>query len=113
MQPIAVRVTGTGNSPAFVMDYMQNPFAVSIGCVLGTAAGTFNVQHCFDFSTVMQPSWNGSTGVTWFNNTGITAATASVSGNYAFPVAAVRLNVIGALATTTVDMFLTQASNAP
>jgi hypothetical protein len=113
MMPIQMRVTGTGNSTAIIPDFMQNPFNISIGCVLGTAAGTFSVQHTFDYSTVMSPTWNGSSGVTWFNNTGINAATASVSGNYAFPVAAIRLNVSGAVATTTVDVSITQASNAP
>lgn len=113
MQPIQVTVIGTGSSTAFIMDYMQNPFQVSIGCVLGTAAGTFNVQHTFDYSTVFSPTWNGSTGVTWFNNSGITNATANISGNYAFPVAAIRLNISNAVATTQVTMTITQASNAP
>lgn len=113
MQPLQTTVIGTGSSVPWIMDYMQNPFQVSIGCVLGTAAGTFNVQHCFDYRTVFLPTWDGSTGVTWFNNTGITAATASISGNYAFPVAAIRLNVVSAVATTQVQIFVTQASNAP
>lgn len=113
MQPIQVTVTGTGVSTAFLPDYMQNPFQISIGCVLGTAAGTFSVQHCFDYQTVYSTAWNGSTGVTWFNNSGITNATASISGNYAFPVAAIRLNVSNAVATTTVTMIITQATNAP
>ena|SRR5689334_6168772 len=113
MQPIAVTVTGTAVSTAFIPDYMQNPFQISIGCVLGTAAGTFSVQHCFDYSTVLSPKWDGSTSVTWFNNSGITNATGSISGNYAFPVAAIRLNVSDAVATTTVTMFITQATNAP
>jgi hypothetical protein len=113
MQPIQVTVTGTAASTAFLMDYMQNPFQVSVACVLGTAAGTFSVQHTFDYTTVFSPTWNGSTGVTWFNNSGITNATATISGNYAFPVAAIRLNVTNAVATTTVAMTITQASNAP
>lgn len=113
MQPIAVTVIGTGVSTAFIMDYMQNPFNVSIGCTIGTAAGTFTVQHCFDYSTVFSPTWNGSTGVTWFNNSGVTNATAAIAGNYAFPVAAIRLNVTGAVATTSITMNITQASNAP
>lgn len=113
MQPIAVTVTGTGVSTSFIMDYMQNPFQVSLGVVLGTAAGTFSVQHTMDYSTVFSPTWNGSTGVTWFNNSGITNATASIGGNYAFPVAAIRLNVSAAVATTTVTLNITQASNAP
>lgn len=113
MQPIQVTVNGTGISTAFIMDYMQNPFQVSVACVMD-AAGTYSVEHTFNYSTVFSPTWNGSTGVTWFPNTGIVNATAgTASGNYAFPVAAIRLNVSGAVATTVTTMFLTQASNAP
>jgi len=113
MMPIQMRVTGTGNSTAIIPDFMQNPFNVSIGCVAGTASVTFDVQHCFDYTTVFSPTWNGSSSVTWFNNSGITAATTNVSGNYAFPVAAIRLHVGTAVATSTVDITITQASNAP
>lgn len=113
MMPIQVSVTGTGVSVPFLPDFMQNPFAISIGCVLGTAAATFSVQHCFDYRTAYLPTWDGSTNVTWFNNSGITNSTISTSGNYAFPVAAIRLQVSGAVATSLVTMFLTQASNAP
>jgi hypothetical protein len=113
MNPVKVAVTGTGVSTAFLPDYFQNPFQISIGCVLGVAAGTFSVEHCFDYQAVYSTSWNGSTGVTWFTNSGITNATASISGNYAFPVAAIRLNVTNAVATTVVTMFLTQAQNGP
>lgn len=112
MMPIQMTVTGTAVSTAIIPDQFQNPFSVSIGCVL-VNAGTFSVQHTFDYSTVMLPSWDGSTGVTWFSNSGITNATASISGNYAFPVAAVRLNVTNAVATTTVTVFFAQATNAP
>lgn len=113
MQPIQVSVTGTGISTAFLPDYFQDPFAISIACVIGTASGTFSVQHCFDFRTVYLPTWDGTSGVTWFNNSGITSATTSITSNYAFPVAAIRLNVSEAVSTTSVTMFLTQATNAP
>lgn len=113
MMPIQMTLNGTAVSTAIIPDQFQNPFNISIGCALATAAGTFSVQHCFDYSTVMLPTWDGSTGVTWFNNSGITNATASISGNYAFPVAAIRLNVTNAVATTQVTLFLAQASNAP
>lgn len=113
MMPTKRTVTGTSgvSSPIFP-DQFQNPFSVSIGCVL-TAAGTFSVQHTFDYSTVMLPTWDGSTGVTWFTNSGITAATTSIASNYAFPVAAVRLSVLDGVATTSVTMFYAQATNAP
>lgn len=113
MMPTQRTVNGTGVSTPIFPDQFQNPFSVSIGVVFGAAAGTFSVQHTFDYSTVMLPTWDGSTGVTWFNNSGITNATGSISSNYAFPVAAIRLNITNAVATTTATMFFAQSSNAP
>jgi len=113
MKTFQATVTGTANSPIFYPDLMANPFQVSIACVVGTAAATFNVQHCFDYATAYLPTWDGSTGVTWFNNTGIANATANISGNYAFPVVAVRLNVTSAVATSTVTLYVTQADTVP
>lgn len=113
MKAIQTTVLGTANSQAFHMDVFQNPFQVSVACVLNAGSATWNVQHCFDLATTLLPLWNGSTGVTWFNNSGITAATATLSGNYAFPVAAIRLNVTDANATASVTVFIDQATNAP
>lgn len=113
MKPVQVLVTGTGISTTIFPDLYQNPFNVSVACVLGTAAGTFSVQHTFDAATAYLPTWDGSTTVTWFTNSGITNATGTISGNYAFPVAAIRLNVSNAVATTTVAMTIIQATNAP
>lgn len=121
MQPIIFSVTGTAISTPILPDYLQNPFQISVACVLGTASGTFSIQHSFDYRTVYAPSFNGLTALvngavqtaTWFDNSGITNATGSISGNYAFPVAAIRLNVINAVATTTVTAIITQATNAP
>jgi hypothetical protein len=113
MKAIQTTVLGTANSQAFHMDVFQNPFAVSVACVLNAGAATWNVQHCFDLATTLTPLWNGSTGVTWFTNSGIAVATGAISGNYAFPVAAIRLNVIEATATASVTIFIDQATNAP
>ena len=115
MKTLQTTVLGTGNSVPFFLDLNANPFQVSIGCVVNTTgqAATWNVQHCFDYATAYLPSWDGSTNVTWFNNSGIANATANISGNYAFPVVAVRLNVPNSTATTTVTMYLTQADTVP
>lgn len=121
MQPVVVWAIGTATSTVVIPDYMQNPFQISVGCVLGTAAGTFSIQHSLDFPTVYAPSFNGATALvngavqtaTWFDNSGITNATASITGNYAFPVAAIRLNIKNAVATTQVTAIITQATNAP
>src|ERR1041384_7168225 len=97
MMPIRVSVTGTAASTAFIPDIFQNPFQIGLGVNIQSSAGTYSVQHTFDYTTVMSPTWNGSTGVTWYDNSGITGTSlATTNGNYAFPVAAIRLNVTGA-----------------
>jgi hypothetical protein len=111
MYPVSTRVLGTGISTPIIPDTFQNPFNIGVGVVATNA--TYSVQHCFDYSAVMSPTWNGTT-ATWFDNSGITAtALATVNGNYAFPVAAIRLNVTGANATSVVTMMLIQAQEAP
>ena len=114
MQPVQLTQNGTGFTRPVIMDYMQNPFQVSLGCIVSASGtATFNVEHTFDFSGILNnPAWNGTTGVTWFANTGITAATTNIGGNYSFPVAAIRLNST-ANATTSVTLVITQASNVP
>jgi hypothetical protein len=51
----------------------------------------------------------------WFQNSGINGTSNVTSnGNYAFPVAAIRLNVASTSnSTTQVNMWLIQATNAP
>jgi hypothetical protein len=41
---------------------------------------------------VFSSTYNPATG-NWFQNSSVTAQTASANGNYAFPVRAIRLNV--------------------
>ncbi len=122
MIPVQKTVNGTGVSVPFIPDIFQNPFQIGIGvAVTGTGNGTtigWAIEHCFDYSTVMSPTWNGTSNVTWFQNSGLgatTGGTASLqlNGNYAFPVAAIRLNVATALATTTVVANFIQSVNSP
>lgn len=114
MQPVTLTVNGTGFTVPIIMDYLQNPFQVSLGVTRTGDTGTFSVQHTFDYSGILSsPTWDGTTNVTWFANSGITNATTDISGNYAFPVAAIRLNVHTANATTSVTLVITQASEAP
>jgi hypothetical protein len=89
-------------------DIMRNPFNIGIGCTcsLGGLATTYNVEHSFDDYLTIP-----STTMTWFPNSGITAASTNATGNYAFPVRAIRLNVTTAGSSTqTVTMTLIQAA---
>lgn len=118
MQPVQITLTGTAISTPVFFDIAQNPFNIGIGLSLTTGGLTtaiVSVEHTFDFSTVMSPTWNGTTAV-WFQNTGINATTISstgINGNYAFAVAAVRVNVLSATATTIVVANFIQSVNAP
>jgi hypothetical protein len=87
MRPKKVTVTGVATSAWLPVDYKQDPTNIGIGCVLVSGTATFSVEHTFD------DIFDASVTPTAFPNSGITAATASKDGNYAFPVRAVRLNV--------------------
>src|SRR5882672_571728 len=116
MQPVTVTVIGSTFSTPIIPDIKQNPFNIGIGVYTTAGAVTsWAVEHCFDFSTIMSPTWNGTTGVTWYPNTGLNSGSATLpaNGNYAFPVAAIRLNITNAVATAATVMNLLQATNSP
>lgn len=91
MRPQSVTVGSATTSAAIPMNPKGSPFNVSIGCVLSNDGNlTYKVQHTFD--NVLDPA----TGTpTWFDHASMTALSANQDGNYAFPVAAIRLNVTG------------------
>jgi hypothetical protein len=119
MQPVQLIVVGATTSPPIIFDTKQNPFNIGIGVSIQTGAATWAIEHCFDFTTVMSPTWNGTSTVTWFQNSGLGASPTGTSvttsnGNYAFAVAAIRLNVYSTSnSTTTVVANLIQSVNSP
>ena len=139
MYPISQSKTGSGTCTAIFPDIYQNPFQMGIGVQLLTGGGVTTaiiaIEHSFDYRVVMAPSFNGLTALldgviqtaAWFPNAGTitagaagttftaTLGTAGVTAafNYAFPVAAVRANVISATATSFVIVNFLQATNAP
>lgn len=119
MEPVLLTVNGTGTSAVAVMDFMQNPFNVGIGVnVTATGNGTtigWRIEHTFD--NLNTPT---ATIVNWFPNASIGTAGSNaytsviaLDMNYAYPVRGIRLNVATALATTTIQANIVQASNAP
>ena len=91
MRPIRVTVGSQAASNPIPMDQYQSPFNVGVGVSLTAGASlTYSVQHTFD--NVFAAGYDASTG-NWFDNSGLTAKTASDDGNYAFAVSAIRLNV--------------------
>jgi hypothetical protein len=124
--PVAVTVNGTGVSRPIVPDIFQNPFNIGVGVVANqplvgtTTIGAWQVEHTFDRRAVVDPLWDGTTGVTWIPNSGLNATalasattSSAATGTYAFAVAAIRLNILSTNATSIVSMPLIQSTEAP
>ena len=104
----------TAVSPMYVVDGESNPVSIGFGTILVTGTPTWTVQHTFDDvlstglpnksgpgTTAYSP---GATTNTWFNHPFVVGATANSDGNYAFPVAAVRLQ-LSAAGTARIQLF--------
>lgn len=85
-------LSSTAGFPVYVPDVMQTPFAIGIGCTISSTSATtaYNIEHTFDYTG---SSAFISSNATWFQNSTISAASSNLSGNYAFPVSAIRPNV--------------------
>jgi len=106
-----VNATGTSywNGSVYFPDVMRNPFNVSVGTIIAStaAAPTFNCEYSFDDYTL--PTYTASA-ATWFVLSGISSAAANATGNIAFPVRAIRLNVTSGSPQQTVQMCIIQAA---
>lgn len=80
--------TGTGQS-ATLIPLPRSPFNIGFGVVVSGTV-TYTVQHTFD-------------GTNWFDHDSadLVDATTNQDGNYAYPVAGVRLNVTAGAGTAT------------
>src|ERR1700747_410478 len=97
MRPVVVSQTGTGTTAWIPMDREQAHFTVGIGCV-ATGTVTYSVEHTFD------DVQNSAITPTAFQNSALTAQTASAFGNYSFPVRAIRLNVTAGSGSVTMTL---------
>ena len=97
MRIIIKAKTAAGSTSAAPMDTYGAPFNVGMGVVV---SGTVNytVQHTFDnvLDSTITP--------TWFNHPVMASLTANQDGNYAFPVAAIRLTVNSGTGTATLNI---------
>jgi len=85
MRQQIISKTGTGSSPVIATNTYISPFNVGFGVVV-TGTVNYTVQHTFDNpQTVASP--------TWFDHPTVAAKTANFDGNYAFPVAAIKILV--------------------
>lgn len=89
MKRIIVSQTNAGSTSAIPLDPNKSPFNVGFAAVVTSGSPTMTVQHTFDniYDSTVTP--------TWFNHPYVNAVTVSTDGNYAYPVAAVRLTVTG------------------
>jgi hypothetical protein len=93
-------------------DIYIRPFNIGIGVSASSSATTYSIQHTFDYIGGLSSNFVGwiSSAAQWYDNTGISgAAGSSVNGNYAFPVSAIRLNVLSGSSQTVVTAKLIQA----
>lgn len=77
----------------------NEPFDLSFGLAFATALGSgrsIAVQHTLDKPD--DASDGTGTGLTWFDNSSVSAAASNVEGSYTEPVAAVRIRTKGSAA---------------
>lgn len=89
--------TGTGTTAWVPVDYGQAHFAIGFG-VVTSGTVTYTIEHTFDdvFDSTVTP--------TAFSHEVLVGQTASQDGNYAFPIAAVRINVTAGTGTATLTL---------
>ena len=68
------------------MNLDSTPFNVGFGVVITSGSPTYTVQHTFD------NPWT-TDNPTWFDHPTVAAETANADGNYAFPVAALKVAI--------------------
>lgn len=91
MRPIRLTVGSAAASQVIPMDQYISPFNVGLSVNLSAGASlTYTVEHTFD--DVFSPTFNPST-AKWYPHATLASQTASGTGNYAYPVSAIRLNV--------------------
>ena len=91
MRPIRVTVSSAAASNVIPLDQYISPFNIGLGVSLSAGASlTYTVQHTFD--DVYSPTFDPAT-ANWFSNDTLISKQTSFTGNYAYPVTAIRLNV--------------------
>ena len=95
MKVQTVSKTGTGSSPALVMNTNISPFNVGFG-VIATGTVTYTVQHTFD-----DPAVGFSV---WYSHPTIAAKSDNQDGNYAFPVTGIKVLVTAGEGTATMNL---------
>lgn len=105
MKTQMVAVAGVSASRWIPLDTNLNPFNVGFGVVkTGNGDLTYTVQHTFS-------DINTDTSAQAFDHSQVSGRTSNIDGNYAFAVAAVRLNVTATSGTATAIMRVIQSGH--
>lgn len=100
MKPITVSQTGAGSTGTIPLNVNVNPFNIGIAVVV---SGTVNYTVQYTFDNVWSATYNSAT-ATWFDHASLAAETTSQTGNFAFPVAGMRLTVNSGSGTATMTV---------
>jgi hypothetical protein len=103
MRQQVVSQTDVGSSDIIPMNLDSTPFNVGFGAVITDGTPTYTVQHTFD------NPWTTATPV-WFDHPTVASETNDADGNYAFPVAAIKVAITSG--TGTVQLTVIQAGIA-
>ena len=87
-QPTVVTINGVGTSQWFIVNRHITPFNIGFGVTVDATA-TYTIQHTFEDPNNPE----GTTPTRIFNHDTLAGVSASADGNYAFPVAAIRIDV--------------------
>jgi len=93
MRPQVVTQTGVGSTAWLPVNAKQSPFNMGFGCVTNGTV-TYTIQHTFD--NVL-----AGASATAFDNLLVSSMTTNQDGNYAFPIAAIRVNVTAGAGSVT------------
>lgn len=96
MRQQVVSQTDTGSSAIIPMNLDSTPFNVGFGVTI-SGTPTYTVQHTFD------NPWT-TTSPVWFDHPTVAGETANADGNYAFPVAAIKVAVTSGTGTATLTV---------
>lgn len=86
---VSASAGGNSHSGVFIPDRHLNPFNIGFGAIISTTC-KFTVQHTFK-TTVSE-----ATAAEWFPHEFVVQASANIDGNYAFPIAGIRVEASAA-----------------
>jgi hypothetical protein len=113
--PFRQTITGLSSTAGFATwfpdIYAKPPFNVGIGVEVNSTGVTWEIDHCFSYLGNLSSNFNGfqSSNATWFQHSTLAGQSSGAVGNYAFPVTAVRGNVVSGSSTGQVTFNFVQA----